>query len=71
MEPRKKKKACKKKLVRVVFKPGVSFEEALTLATKYYQLKIKEDCGPVDERAVLIIEVAASREQKGGINSPG
>jgi hypothetical protein len=64
MEPRKKKKTYKKKLVRVVFKPGVGPEEARTLTTKYYQLKIKEDCGMVDEKVVLIIEVAASREQK-------
>lgn len=64
MEPRKKKKAYKNKLVRVVFKPGIVLEEARALVTKYYQLKIKEDCGLADERVVLIIEVAASREQK-------
>lgn len=63
MEPRKKKRAYKKGLVLVTFKAGVSPSEAQTLI-KAFQLKIRENHGVVNEKIMLVAEVAKGREQK-------
>ncbi len=63
MEPRRTKKAYKKGLVLVVFKAGVSLDEAQSLI-KAFQLKIKENCGVADETTMLVVEVVKGREQK-------
>jgi len=63
MELRRKKKIYKKGLVFVTFKQGVGLSEAEMLIKKF-QLKIRENCGIIDGKVMLVVEVVRGREQK-------